>query len=795
MEVLLSLVSGLAIAVTVQLLLTNLGIALGLTVLDWSPSQVVEPVDEPPSEEAASTSHRSLPVTHLVGFGVALTLSGVLFTAALLATEFSQLAEPRRGAIFGLILWSAYWLLFIWLSSTTLSNLANSVLGTAIAGGRRLFNTLRQALRSPKVDAPVDEMTVLRQLTAELSQVKELREQLPTLLDQQRETLIQEICDRTDLSPQQAEAVVDDMASQTAPASPSSALSPQSSGLLPQLDLPNWQQVLQQALDQVDLSDWDAETLWHQAQSLLASDSTADDDSVQDSPDQDDSHPEDSQQEDDHQNGSARNGFEQNGSHQVKATDNGELAVLQDAKEYVQHSPTWALKPAVIKREFYQRLHDPAADPAAIQTQVSQLDHADYVDWLRQRGDMAADQVTAIADHLSQVQQTVMTAITETSATTDAEQVTAEIAAAWPDFEKKLLAYLRYTNLDLLTADSLTQKIQAMRTEAALESSALRVPPTHLTPLTAVLSRRKGLASAQQAALVEVLQTQLAARDSAPQARDRLAELRHIFQKTLDAVDWSAISLEDLKPELQDQMRSLDLRGEIDWQSLVGKLQVPDETRGDLIDWLQETGQHLTHQPRRWAQRVGQSTQTWAQQLSQDVTHYLQFQDKAALQPTHIAKDLKHLLQKGLRTLPSPSDWPDIADVKNLLDLSTVKTALENRRDLTVSEIQQISGWLEDAWEHVIQQMNDWSTTLWHLTRDRLTAQVDNLDAVRAQVVERIADTQAAVQAQAAELKADLQRQADAARRQVAIAAWWLFLSLLSSGGAAAIAGWLAVRY
>ncbi|MEM6436961.1 MAG: hypothetical protein AAF773_24370 [Cyanobacteria bacterium P01_D01_bin.115] len=40
MKVLFSLVAGLMIAAVLQLLLTNLGIVLGSTVLDWSPSVV-----------------------------------------------------------------------------------------------------------------------------------------------------------------------------------------------------------------------------------------------------------------------------------------------------------------------------------------------------------------------------------------------------------------------------------------------------------------------------------------------------------------------------------------------------------------------------------------------------------------------------------------------------------------------------------------------------------------------------------------------------------------------------------
>ena len=73
------------------------------------------------------------------------------------------------------------------------------------------------------------------------------------------------------------------------------------------------------------------------------------------------------------------------------------------------------------------------------------------------------------------------------------------------------------------------------------------------------------------------------------------------------------------------------------------------------------------------------------------------------------------------------------------------------------------------------------------------------LAEVRQQIVEQIAAAQTKVsdraQALKESLKEDIQLQADAARRQVAIAAWWLFIALVSSGSAAASAGYLATQY
>jgi len=561
-----------------------------------------------------------------------------------------------------------------------------------------------------------------------------------------------------DDAPEDTDQPADEPVDPAPPTPKSSPLSQPSASLMSQLDLPNWRQVLQQALDQVDLSDWDAETLWQRAQSWLDSE-----DSKATAPE----------------------------------TIEVAAAVVQDAEDFVRHSPTWAFQPAVMQQAFYQRLYDPEASPAAIREEVSQLHREDFVDWLRERGDIAAEQMEAIADHLTQVQAAVMAAVSEASDQLEDFAPMAETLQHWPDIEEKLLAYLRYTNLDLLTPEHLTEKIAAVQSEAGLELPILKVSTAHLEPLAAVLSRRQGLAADRQQALEEALYTSLltAEAEGGTEAGDRLDQLTELLQNTLNQVDWSAVSLEDLKPELLNQLRSLDLRGEIDWSALRSRLQLPEETKTALVDWLQDVGQDLSRAPRRWAKRVGHSAQSWAEQLTHELTQYLQFQEKSALRPQQIAQDIVHLLKRALRLLPSPADWPHLADLRDLLDLGAVKTALENRRDLTVGEIQQIVNWFEDAWQQAIQQVEDWSMALWQLTRDRLTTQADHLDTVREQVVDRIAAAQTAVQTRTAELKADVQRQADAARRQVAIAAWWLFLSLLSSGGAAAIAGWLAVKY
>mgnify|MGYP001794491053 CR=1 FL=1 len=758
MEVLLSLLAGLMIAAVLQLLLTNLGIALGLTVLDWSPSVIDASATNSRSSTAdtlddseSSSPEISLPFTHLIGLGVASSLSLVMFAAALLATEFSQIAEPRRGGILGLILWSAYWLLFLWLSSTTLSAIADSILGTAIAGGRRLITTIRHSLQSSPPEPAEAASPQLKALVAEVQQIAELKQQLPQLLMQQREMLIQELSDRTELSAEEATAVVEELEPTLTP-SPSMAAemttSSMTSGLWSQLELPSWQQMLQRVLDQVDLSDLDAESVWHQVQAFRGQPEV-------DTP-----------------------------AHSPEFAD----AILQDARDYIRHAPDWSLNPEVLKDEFHERLYDPQAAAASVHQQLKKLSPQHYVEWLQERGDLAADRLEDIAHQMREVQQTELAQIDEQLEEPDWGPALATV-------QDKLLAYCRYTHLDSLTPEHLSAKIQTLREAQNLpEPTAEMATQLDLETITTVLSRRRGITPGQVQALSQTLQAAWTV-DDAARDRNRLERVTQILDQTLQTVDWSTISLEDLKPDLLTQLRSLDLQGEMDWEAIGARLQLPDATKAALTSWLQEVGQDFSRVPRRWIVRAGESSQSIAQQLAREVRHYLQFQDKAALEPAQIAKDLTHIFKGAMRLLPSPQLWPDLSDLNQLLSAQALRQALEKRRDMTVEDIQQVVDWFESGWQQATQQIGDWSQALWTAAGDRLTADAETLDDARRQVVEQIAATQQAVQDQAAAVKADLQRQADAARRQVAIAAWWLFLSLVSSGSAAVAAGWLAVKY
>ena len=91
--------------------------------------------------------------------------------------------------------------------------------------------------------------------------------------------------------------------------------------------------------------------------------------------------------------------------------------------------------------------------------------------------------------------------------------------------------------------------------------------------------------------------------------------------------------------------------------------------------------------------RVGQSSQEFVQYLIRQISRYLRFQEKSALQPEQIAQDLAEILTTAVAILPDPSDWEIVSNLKDLVDPASLKAALEDRQDMTVEQTQQVLSW------------------------------------------------------------------------------------------------------
>jgi nucleoid DNA-binding protein len=141
-----ALISGVILAFAFQLVLTNLSIAAGISYLGH-PSE---------SQEVESFGGTIRKIGTRLGIWTLVTVTVALFIACFLAVKLSLLIlDPRLGAILGLVIWGAYFLLLMWVSTTTVGSLIGSVVNTATSSFQAIMGTATAALGARAVNQQV----------------------------------------------------------------------------------------------------------------------------------------------------------------------------------------------------------------------------------------------------------------------------------------------------------------------------------------------------------------------------------------------------------------------------------------------------------------------------------------------------------------------------------------------------------------------------------------------------------------------------------------------------------------
>ncbi len=126
----LALVAGVLMAFAFQLLFTNLAIAV-----------VAAPDSRSDSADSESLGEAIRGIETKVGLGLLVSVSITLFAASFLAVKLSLVGSGLLGAITGVVIWSIFFTLLTWLGSTALGSLLGSVINTATAGVQGLLGT------------------------------------------------------------------------------------------------------------------------------------------------------------------------------------------------------------------------------------------------------------------------------------------------------------------------------------------------------------------------------------------------------------------------------------------------------------------------------------------------------------------------------------------------------------------------------------------------------------------------------------------------------------------------------
>ncbi len=741
-QIIVVVLAGLLFGLAFQLLLANFGIAIGLSLFDLKPKPQTLDEGSADTEDDGFGSIALIGVA--AGLAIMLSLDGVLFAACFLAVKLSQASDPWLGAILGGLVWSVYLILLTWLSTSAVGTVADTVLGFTRTGLRRLFEAVGQLFNpdpsdanSVKEDSNATEMVrqqLLRTLEEtdftpifenalsklkpeptdqrDLSQiaaqviasadqnseidldqvVDKLQDQLhlpQTTLEQIRQQVRElelEVGDRQKsignphtLQPDQisdlknflqtadpADLQPEPLSAKLAPLETSQPSQPWST--LQNLDFKG---LLRTALRRVDLSDWDVQQIWQLLQSTQQ---------------------------------------KLTGSSQSEQPVN---IVQLDVEDYLLNTPAWNLNPEVIDVDFKEIIYDPEADPALVHQQLTLLNPEQMRTLLQQREDMPPDQQAEIADALDRVRLNVLEQVQPSAGLNNAHREQLN------QLQQKLESYCRYTPLSRLSPEGIEQKLQTLVEEIQIPVSELaeQRPDLDLEALQNLLQRRKGLKPKQRKAL-------LAAAAEAwqhlwpnliqplPAISSIQKRLRTVIAEQVRGKDGESITLEDLKPhliQLIDQPTSgltalNQYLGQLDWVSLAQELQEESDLNAQylysLLTGLREEWQQVVKVPRRWALRTRRTAQDWQHQLQR----YLKYQDRSALTGTEsLEKDLRNLLDEAsndvfVPKLKDKSSWPRLPSQPEIIAL------LQERKDLTTTEIEQISSQLSSTWDKLVDE-------------------------------------------------------------------------------------------
>jgi hypothetical protein len=132
-----ALLAGTLMAFAFQFLLTNFSVAVGISSLGS---------DYGDNSDSETWDGAIRKIESKVGIWALMTASIGLFAACFLAVKLSLIQSAFLGAIIGVVIWSTYFSLVVWVGSSTVGSLIGSFINTTSAGLQALMGTATSTL-------------------------------------------------------------------------------------------------------------------------------------------------------------------------------------------------------------------------------------------------------------------------------------------------------------------------------------------------------------------------------------------------------------------------------------------------------------------------------------------------------------------------------------------------------------------------------------------------------------------------------------------------------------------------
>lgn len=432
----------------------------------------------------------------------------------------------------------------------------------------------------------------------------------------------------------------------------------------------------------------------------------------------------------------------------------------QKVEEYLRNTNKEELNPEGIKRDFSVLLEDPQAGISLLRARLSQFDRDTLVKLLSQRQDLSEEQLNQTLDQLEGVRNNILQAPQKVAekAKEQYEQTTTTIAE-----------YLRNTKLEELNPEGIQQDLAKLLDDPKEGALALRdrLSQVDRETLVKLLSQRGDLSEEQVNQTIDSFQEAIGSITKAPRrlasrATKQVADFEANLEEYLRNTNKEELNPESIKRDLQLLLQDpragagslADRVSKFDRSTLVALLSQREDISEDEANRIVEQIESVRNSIVEQFQQIQQRVQSVVDGTFGSIRNYLNSLSRPELNYEGIKQDFAKVFDDP------QAGFDALRDRLGQFDRDTLIAVLSSREDISEADANRI---------------------------------VNQIEAARDSVLQRGERIQQEVQKRLSNVREQAKKQAVETKKAVAGAAWWLFATALTSLGASALGGAIAV--
>jgi nucleoid DNA-binding protein len=738
-----ALVSGVILAFAIQLVLTNLSVAVGISYLGRPSSSHAD------SGEVESLGGTIRKIGTALGIWTLVTVTVALAIACFLAVKLSlAIFSPGLGAILGLVIWATYFVLLVWVSSTTLGSFVGNIINTATSGLQAIIGTATAAFGAKAVNQQVvataeaaaqavrrelgsaidpdrirdqieDYLEMVRPPELDLAKIRkdfenllndpQLREIATSgdLRNIDRQTFVNLVSSRKDLSKRDINRIADTLynvwqqvVGQSRPQDRMSELIDYIKSLPPgQTNVDELKAKLDELIAEMRSGkQGDRKASPGLVQSALQQGLTALTGIVLGRTDLSDL---DVEKILGILTAAKEKATQQADKLGLPVPKQPYSPIRADVENYLLNTYAWQLSEEKIAEEFRDVIYDPAADPGIVKSELEKLSRSDFVNILQQRGLLTQAEIQQIADRLELVRQSVLVTVT-------AE----EEKQILQDLQRRVESYLLVTPKSELTPEGIARDLRALLSDpdADFEIIQARLSAFDRQKLREILLARNDIQPPEAETILDELERQrdrvlLDSKALAEQAKSYVESLWLNLESYLRNTNKEQLNPEAIKAELKTLLEDPQagiaaMRARLsrfDRDTLVRLLSSRQDLSQEQINRIIETVEESWRSIRQVPQIVVDKAKEHYDSVLTTIADYLRNTGKEELNPEGIQRDLNRLFE-------NPKEGA-IALRRRLsqIDRDTLVKLLAQRQDLSEEQVNQIIDAVQNSIRNIVR--------------------------------------------------------------------------------------------